>query len=220
MSIPKPLRPLTQPFRKYYVPLILDKHEPDDEVQDYIPFLSKDVILGEIGANMGMSTRIYSQACKFVHSFEANPETFQILKRYTRKFGNVSVYNMALWNTDGQIRFFVSGKGTKYDSISLLIDGKYESSVMVNSGKLDDLECSNELTALAIDTEGAEVAILEGAKETLDHINLIMVETHYTKDKPEGTSKEVRVILDQSGFSEIHSRKSSGSAQDVIIFKR
>ena len=214
-KVPSILKPLVQPFRRYYLPLYREK--ADREVGTFASFLSKDDILGEIGTHIGASTKFYSRHCKFVYTFEANKDIFDLTRRYLANCPNVSPFNIAISDHNGQSMFYAKSL-SRENSVSGLLGRKYEKRVRVPCRRIDDLSCSARMTALVIDAEGSEVAVLEGAKRTLSHIERVAVETHLTNEMPEGTSAAVKERL--KDFVNSFAVKSCDAAQELLVFQR
>lgn len=216
--IPRLLQPIIHPFRQYYLPIV-DRHPSCDiETKMILSSLSSDDILGEIGANRGAATKLYAERCRFVFAFEANPATYQILKRYCKNQNNVKVSNLALWKSKGTLDLHSTRQGSgRVDSIQGLYQISYVKTVRVDCDILDSLNLP--VTALAIDVEGAEVEVLQGARETLRRTKLVAVETHYDL-RGEGTSESVCKLLGGLGY-EIISKQKIGNvgAQDCLIFE-
>ena len=102
--------------------------------------------------------------------FEPTPDLFNILKInvYINNLKKYKIYNLACSSNKKILELVVTGK---LSGDNRILDGKNlgksESIIKVKSIAIDDLEIKNGIDFLKIDTEGSELSILEGAKNTL-----------------------------------------------------
>jgi len=155
-----------------------------------IPFLAdpKRVAL-DVGANKGVYTYGLLQAgCREVHAFEPNPKLFGVLQRWAK--GQAVLHPEALNDETGEATLMVprSAAGYSNQGASLSLDklnGQDFGAVTVKTTRLDDTGIS-DIGFIKIDVEGAEMAVLKGAAETLrrDRPNLLVeIEEKHTKRK-------------------------------------
>jgi FkbM family methyltransferase len=170
----------------------------------------KKVIL-DCGSNLGQG--LYSIAKSFhvngndweIHSFEANPETFKILKQNLENNNwlsdycqNVNVYNQAVWikNEKKQItlEYCPFERGWIGGATNIMEDNyqkpDYLKSWQIKSGQ--DVECidfsefilknftQNDYIVCKMDIEGAEYEIIRHLHETgaLSYFDILYVEWH------------------------------------------
>ena len=133
----------------------------------------------DVGAHVGYYTLLSSVLVGGegrVHAFEPNPANAEFLRRHVRinRLSNVHVEQAAVSDTAGTARFdFGTGSGT-----GRLADA---GALEVRTVRLDDHCAQHGLapSALKIDVEGAELVVLEGARETLArHRPVIFLSTH------------------------------------------
>ena len=133
----------------------------------------------DVGAHVGYYTLLSSVLVGGegrVHAFEPNPANAEFLRRHVRinRLSNVHVEQAAVSDTAGTARFdFGTGSGT-----GRLADA---GALEVRTVRLDDHCAQHGLApaALKIDVEGAELVVLEGARETLArHRPVIFLSTH------------------------------------------
>jgi FkbM family methyltransferase len=193
--IPEFLRPILFPLRPYYLP-ILCKNPMADFGEDLLVLIKPDDVVVEVGANIGGTSLKLSPIVKEVYAFEPNPYCFNILKRYARRTKNIHPFNMALTNYNGTIdlNFTRDKLRTKSSSTSAKFGGK---SVKVKCSTLDDL--SLKPSVVILDCEGEEVAVLEGARKTLQNVRLLVAETHWVP-KETGTRPKVMELSKENGF--------------------
>jgi FkbM family methyltransferase len=137
-----------------------------------------DTVL-DVGANVGYYTLLASVLVGGggrVHAFEPEPRNAGFLRRHVQinGRGNVHVVQAAVSDVAGTARFdFGSGTGTG----RLAQSGALE----VRTVRLDDYCAEHGLApaAIKIDVEGAEMSVLQGARETLRrHLPVLFLSTH------------------------------------------
>lgn len=133
----------------------------------------------DVGANVGYYTLLASVLvgdAGRVHAFEPEPRNAGFLRDHVRinRRGNVTVQQAAVSDRAGTARFdFGSGSGTGH-----LADA---GAIEVRTLRLDDHCAEHGLapSAIKIDVEGAEMSVLQGARETLArHRPLLFLSTH------------------------------------------
>lgn len=145
-------------------------------------FLLKDrqvKTIFDVGANRGDFTGEYvrSYPDAQVHCFEPNPTTCETLRNRFKKFPHVIIHNAAVSNDNGTADFCCN-KECATDSLlppapgwKEWVDGKsdallLESRIPVKTITLDQFcrdQSIDEIDILKIDTQGAELLVLEGA---------------------------------------------------------
>lgn len=164
--------------------------------------LKKNDVVIDIGAHLGESIigfRRYNKDIK-IYSFEPNPKIFSKLKKKFINKKNIVLNNYLLMNSNGLADFYVP----KIKGISLpymgsfnkdyiiqrfnhffffSIDKKlYWESYKIESKKLDEFNLRPKI--IKIDTEGSELEVLKGSKETiLSFSPLIIVEFNHNNYK-------------------------------------
>lgn len=154
-----------------------------------------------------------------VHTFEANPTTYQIyLKEYHKKNNYVKHYNFALSNFDGTINLNIetppnngdTGQGTSI--VSLNYWNPHEGKIRENFKNSCEVSClslsnfiknnfnQNDKIIIKMDIEGAEYDVLEEMikDKTIDWVDYIAIEWHsrFFINKEEILDREKK-ILDQ-----------------------
>ncbi|HLM66817.1 MAG TPA: FkbM family methyltransferase, partial [Longimicrobium sp.] len=122
----------------------------------------------DVGANVGYYTLLASVLAGDagrVHAFEPEPRNAEFLRRHAaiNRRANVTVRQAAVSDRAGTARFdFGSGSGTGRLA--------HAGAIEVRTLRLDDYCTEHGLapTAVKIDVEGAEVAVLEGARGMLE----------------------------------------------------
>jgi FkbM family methyltransferase len=145
----------------------------------------------DVGANVGffslLAARLVGPTGK-VFSFEPLAENVSRLKENIRRnqFLNIEVIPHALGVRNEERTFQVSERPTwgKLESTDSQLPDKYLFDTKVTVRRLDDLLADGVLQPphfVKIDVEGAEIEVIEGARETLlKHRPVLMIEMHGT----------------------------------------
>lgn len=117
----------------------------------------KDMIVVDIGANIGGFTAYAAQTAKHVYAFEPNKKNFELLKENTKQFKNVTLYNCGL-GIPGKRKLY--GYGNNYGNYSLMTYNgrKHSSEEEIEVCKLSDFNIP-DIDFLKCDCEGAEYEI-------------------------------------------------------------
>lgn len=123
----------------------------------------------DAGANKGVYTYWLEQLSSHVHAYEPNPKMYNVLKRGVGK--KATVHHAALSDQAGEfaLRIPMTGKGRYSNQGASLNHDKVGDSygeVTVETRRLDD-EPISDVGFLKIDVEGHEMAVLDGALETI-----------------------------------------------------
>lgn len=139
-----------------------------------------------------------------VIAVEPHPGNFKMLLINTRKT-NIIPVNVALWNKETMLNLHLSSYPSMH---SLMYNYNYkEACIKVKALTLDSLiRILNvpRVDVVKIDVEGAELEVLEGAKQVLKYLKVILVEVHGKNQDIKEREKRARVIteiLKSHGFS-------------------
>lgn len=138
---------------------------PEEADWDRIPLSLSSVVL-DIGANIGVMTRIFARRAGHVHAFEPAPRAMSLLIENTKDRLNVTVHHVAISNRDGTTHF---AERPNLDVSSISSDG-----IEVPTRTIDSLGLDPDF--IKIDVEGYEHLVLEGASETLKRSPIVMFE--------------------------------------------
>lgn len=169
---------------------VLGNFKPD--VQEFLASTVKPgQVIYDVGANVGFFTllaaRLTGPGGKVI-SFEPLPENLLHLRRNVERnqFRNVTIQPLALGAASEERVFHVSERPTwgKLEKAGSARPDKYLADIKVAVARLDDLLSKGEIPPpdfVKIDVEGAEVEVLEGARETLARFGpILIVELHGT----------------------------------------
>lgn len=117
----------------------------------------------DAGANIGTLTQVMLDAGCTVHAFEPNPQAIECLRH---NCPGAATYEIALGSKSGSAWFTqLDNAGASFLSDS----GQFK----VKTAKLDDMRLCPGL--IKIDVEGYEVALLEGASDTIKECRPVIV---------------------------------------------
>ena len=207
---------------------------------DSIYYLYKSKGVLHIGAHRGSERFVYDWLGKKVVWVEANPRIFNELENNLIEFKYQKGYEALLHSKKGKmVDFFLSSNDHASSSIhdfsqdfkdnKLFFQNKKRNITMVNKTKLktqtlDDLVLENDIDIKKfnhwiIDVQGAELAVLEGARKSLKHCETITVEVS-TEDFYEKGSKynEVKEFLGDMNYKVIKDPKRNH--EDVIFIRK
>lgn len=148
-------------------------------------YIKKDAVILDIGANIGNHSVYWAVNTKAsrIYSFEPVQDTFAILKKNIEINGltdKVKIFNIGLSNEkiNGSINHYdpknIGGTSIKQDSDgNLLLD------------KLDNIQIEEDsVDFVKIDVEGHELAVFQGARETLLKYKPIIFVESFPNQKP------------------------------------
>jgi FkbM family methyltransferase len=177
---------------------ILRKHPVfEPEVRRALKRLSGDLAI-DVGANMGVHTRLLSKRFRKVIAIEPNPKALEILLR--RVPFNVEVLKVALSDREGSTMFYTDRHPVSRSSAETILPTfKYNpspprkgwpsssahtfqggSGVVVTTATYDSVLQGRSADLVLIDVEGAEFLVLEGMKESISkgQVKAILLELH------------------------------------------
>ena len=121
----------------------------------------------DLGAHIGFYSRVFvhSAPAAWVHAFEPNPRSFQMLRKNLESYPQVVVQPLAVADKSGVRDFFVNG----CSDLSSLLEHKAKR-IAVRTVSLEDY-CQTQgifqVDLIKCDVEGAEWEVLQGAKRLL-----------------------------------------------------
>jgi len=137
-------------------------------------------IVVDIGANQGsymvFLSRLVGQKGK-VYAFEPDPRNFFILKHRTRKLKNVIIERIAVGNKKSRIKFNLD-KSSNVSTIHKDAVISPIASIEVDMICLDDYFCNlkDDIALIKIDVEGSEPLVLEGMKNLINKVKVLVFE--------------------------------------------
>lgn len=126
----------------------------------------------DIGAHIGSVTAETLRHCPTarVICFEAIPEKAAWLRS---KFPSVEVHEVALFEEEGEVSFFVDPRYSGYSSLAAGRDKVVE--IRVLGRRLDSVVKRDDVDVIKLDVEGAELGVLRGATDLVDRCRPIIM---------------------------------------------
>ena len=187
-------------------------------------YLSPGQVAVDIGANAGAYTRKFSDVVGptgLVIACEPLPDTFAKLQETCAKFTNVQLHNVGL---DAQVGERDLYRGKNSEQCSFWPDNvpKKERAqpYTVKTTTLDALLSGvPEVHGIKIDTQGAEMAVLQGATETLKRPETIwMLEVWPDGLEAAGSSLEALVDLLQAAGLQVIAEGKDPQTRDTLCW--
>lgn len=161
--------------------------------------LEKGQIFVDIGANIGRYTIPASRAVGktgAVLAIEAHPRNYGLLTRNVElnKLTNVVSLNFAAWNANGELKLHTAGVSVSH---SVKVNHRL-GEIRVKAKRMDDaiLEAGlPRVDLVKIDTEGAEIEVLQGMQQTLGKYRPRMIVEVWTKNL-----SNFQALMNQYGY--------------------
>ena len=148
----------------------------------------KDSCIIDVGAFDGNSSLTFSKIFPDTNilGFEANPQAYQTAKNNTSKHSKIELHHTAISNKNEKMTFYVTSNKVS-SSLNKLnhiptnsADYKKELDVIekveVEARKLDEFTKNKKVALLKVDTQGHELEVLEGSKQTLMQTRFVLIE--------------------------------------------
>jgi FkbM family methyltransferase len=141
----------------------------------------------DVGANMGDWARDvvgYNGACA-VHSFEASPSTFEVLRERVGGVAGITLHAMGAGEVEGEMAFHDQGRGSVLSSFVSRDPsgaGHTERVVPVRVRPLDAVRAElglEHVDFIKVDTEGYELPVLRGLRQTMTERRVDCVQFEY-----------------------------------------
>ena len=145
---------------------------------------SKREVALDIGANVGIITRVLGENYKFVVALEPSAQNrAAIYRNQTKELNNLIIYPFAASSENGEMEIRISDEscgGNSLSDIDLPNPNRFEKIHLV---KIDEIICENsffndkQINLIKIDIQGYELQALKGAIKTIKkHKPLILCE--------------------------------------------
>jgi FkbM family methyltransferase len=157
--------------------------------------LKPGMVVIDVGAHVGyyalLAARLVGQEGR-VYAFEADPANYRLLSENIElnSYSNLHAFSQAVTDHSGQLSFFLSPFGSDRNSLYAENTGGGAREVQVTAIALDEFIASvreAQIDLIKMDIEGAELAALEGMKETIKRTVRLIVEYSplSMREKPE-----------------------------------
>jgi FkbM family methyltransferase len=187
----------------------VDKYEPD--VREALRYLLRPGhTFIDCGANIGyfsvMALGLVGPTGRVV-AVEANPVTFELLRRNIELNGRGTPVHCAVTSHDGDVEIFVSDMGDVYSSLKVggLVTGDTVHSHKVPGKTLDAVVATQKLDrvdVVKIDIEGAEMDALRSAPKLMAEQRPVFVVEYGTNTWPtfEATANDLLRLAGERGY--------------------
>ncbi|QKK12083.1 MAG: FkbM family methyltransferase [Pseudomonadota bacterium] len=179
------------------------------------------VTIFDIGANRGDYARLASTVLpnSIVHCFEIIPDTRLTLRKMLSGMSNVIISDYGLSNKSGSLDVVCESENDERAHVKSRYDteGGYLSSVRVTTGDSYVGERGIErIDLLKIDTEGHDMMVLEGFRDSLNKgvIRIVQFEYGYTWIRSRKLLKDAYELLESSKY------KVGRLYPDGVMFKK
>ena len=186
----------------------------------------------DVGAHYGESIKLFDNYFKIrkILAFEPSKENFLILRNKTKKYNNLSLYNIALGEYSGLVDFkqhYNSESSTiteinensnyfkKKNNLLNFYGSKkeYFSIIKVKINRLDKILTQDEdkkIELLKIDTEGQDFYVMKGLGSLIRNVKIIYFEHHFHNMlKKNYTLSDVHSFLIENNFKKAFKNKMS-----------
>jgi len=169
------------PFDSLFIPYIYKEIYFDGVYVDIFN-TKKDMVVIDVGANIGIVTDYMRRYSKNVYAIEPSKEHFEALKKNKEfnKWDNVELFNLALADKDGEMTLNLNESNRTCHSLT---NDYGQGGEKVKTMAFDTFFRENKIKKvdfIKFDVEGAEDMILRsiGFKRVVDKISAIEVEFH------------------------------------------
>jgi FkbM family methyltransferase len=169
--------------------LIFDGEYDPFTTEMFKKIVKPEMVVLDIGANIGYYSLLAASlvGCNGkVWAFEPEPHNFANLQDNLELNGynNVILVNKAVSNDSGMASLYISDMESGEHSL-IPCQGRFTAKLTVSTVRLDDMFGTNtRIDVIKTDTEGNDICVLEGARDTINANSDIKV---FTEFWPEGT---------------------------------
>jgi len=166
----------------------------------------------DVGANIGRWTSRLADRGFTVHAFEPTPRIYKLLQKQFHRKSTVHIYGCAL----GEAAYWAKLKIHKHSGSNSLVcarEGFTGNEIAVEVRSLDSFNFRN-VGLIKIDTEGYEIPVLQGAKQTIQNCKpRLVIETHldYVDQK-----EKIVSLLEHFGYRWKLKYRPTGSKPHII----
>lgn len=147
-------------------------------------YVKKFDIAIDAGANIGLQSVRLAQKFNHVHSFEPTFVNYDCLINNVKRFSNVRVYKTGLGEREESAIIKLPIESKNCGAFSIIDFNNYEIPVLTEQipiSSLDKFQISPDF--IKIDTQGFELFILKGAKNTLKDKPVLLIECEKKQEK-------------------------------------
>lgn len=195
---------------------------------DLLTELEPDDVFYDIGANIGLYSCLASRVTSApVFAFEPHPDNAKRLQQNANhNGGGVSLFEHALVDTDGEDELSLTLDKVGSAGHSLVSTTETQDTITISKRHGDEFIAANDLptpTAIKIDVEGTEGAVLDGLSGVLGRpaCRLVYCEVHADRIQVNGHSVPgIRSRLEEHGFTVTEQTIRDGKGDTFLIGKK
>lgn len=173
----------------------------------------KDMVILDIGANVGLYTVYAQDAAKRIVAVEPTPAHNHVFNQLTANFKNVELVKAALSSTNEPVKFYISSENSTTNSLVYKSKDFIEAPGITFTSLLDTYKLDH-VDFAKIDIEGGEMIILDvdTLKSIYDRVDVLFIETHCITEP--WSMEKVTVARDEMA----ERVKASGYSAEIIDF--
>lgn len=153
--------------------IALGKYE-EYETKLFLSQINKEMVVVDVGANIGYYTILAASRAKLVYAFEPDKNCFEILKKNVEvnKLKNVKIFNQAVGDKKQKVGIktnkenFGDNRINLPKSLSSKGGSRFDKRDLIDCIRLDDL-IKEKVDLIKIDVQGWEPEVVEGAKKMI-----------------------------------------------------
>jgi len=190
-------------------------------------------LIFDCGANLGLATLYFKTLYPHstIEAFEPDPLTFRMLKENVEWNGleSVGLHQCALWDSEGEIDFYIDEFNPGQLSMSALRGRlrERESRMTVPAARLSRFLGDRTVDFLKIDVEGSEERLLKdlAVEGNLRNVRQMVVEYHHPLSGEPSRLSRVLTMLEGEGFdyevyADLRPRALRDHLHDVLVYAR
>ena len=160
------------------------------KIYPFLPFLqSLSGVILDVGANIGCASILFRAwyPTTPIFAFEPARETYTFLQANTASLPDIHLFNYGLLDRDATARLYLGRDNSTTSSLSPNFQNtaQTEEIVLRRISTVLAEQAIEQIAILKIDTEGAEVPILQDIEHRLDRVHAIFLEYHSERDRRE-----------------------------------
>lgn len=150
-----------------------DHDHTNDFYTSALAHTSRNSVILDVGANVGLTAVMAAQRAGHVYSFEPSPAVFGYLQQTIQANGlgaTITPINMALGDREGDLRFFnnpISGSASHLVTAGTLAEETADIVRVTTIDRFCQEKQIEDIDLIKIDVEGFEIDTLRGAAETI-----------------------------------------------------